>query len=103
MTPDDFRSRLRRVALMRDLTQSDLSVWFARPRPTVRTWWAGTARPTPGLVFDECVRRLSLLEQSPDFPVPYDVFKFDRRDYIKKAFMNANNAGVLESDPAGSR
>ena len=102
MTPDDFRSRLRRVALMRDLTQSDLSVWFARPRPTVRTWLAGT-EPRRGLVFDECVRRLELLEQSHDLPVPYDVFMFDRRDYIKKAFMNANNAGVLESDPAGSR
>ena len=94
MTPDEFCTRLRRVALMRDLKVGDLAIWFARPRPTVRTWQVGIARPSEDSVFEECARRLELLEQSDAFPVPYDVFKFGRRGYIEKAFLNANNVGV---------
>jgi len=100
MTPDAFCNRLSRIATKRSLTASDLAIWFARPRQTVRTWLdnardqANAHRPTTGPVFRECVRRLYLLERSSYFPVPYEVLKHARKSYITKAFLDANDAGV---------
>src|ERR1700679_22967 len=107
MDAETFLARLLAVAGKCAFTPSDLAIWFARPRFTMRTWLDGaTGREgghvpiTEGPVYAECVRRLKLLEKSRDFPVPYEVLKHGRRAYIEKAFLNANHAGVLRGGPA---
>lgn len=94
MSPEQFTSGLRAQCKRLDLTASDLAVWFGRPRSTIRTWLEYERTPKQGRVLDECVRRLSLLRSCTAFPVPYDVLKFERLAYVKRAFNHANNAGV---------
>src|SRR6185437_1704752 len=111
MDAEVFLARLLAVAGRCAFTPSDLSVWFARPRFTMRTWLDrachrahGHLPTTEGPTYVECVRRLKLLEQNAAyFPVPYEVLKNDRRAYIKKAFMNANNGGVPDRRPSEGR
>lgn len=102
MNGEQFVKRLLAVASRLDLTASDLAIWFARPRPTMRTWLAlargnetnAHAPTTEGRIFTECVRRLALLEGSADFPVPYEVLKHGRRGYIETAYLNADNGRI---------
>ena len=100
MTPTQFCFRLVTVANDRWLTDSDLAVWFQRPRPTIRTWVERHYSPRPGSMFNELVRRLELLEASEAFPVPYGIKRDGRRPYIEQAFANANSTRVPASDPA---
>lgn len=94
MSPEQFTQQLRAQAERLDLGASDLAVWFERPRVTVRTWLVGRNTPTRGRVLDECARRLQLLKTTRALPVPYDVLKYERPAYIKRAFDDANHAGV---------
>ena len=106
MSPEDFLARLLAVAGRCAFTPSDLAIWFARPRFTVRKWLdracgnVGGHLPKEGPILVECARRLKLLEQCRDFPVPYEVLKHERKGYIEKAYINANNGGVPKRDPA---
>jgi hypothetical protein len=93
MTPKVFVEGLRVVAWNKRLTDSDLTLWFDRPRQTVASW-ANGHKPREGPVFDELVRRLNLLADYEGFPVPYSVHQRQRRAYIKKAFADADNRGV---------
>jgi hypothetical protein len=104
MDAQEFCARLLAVAGKHDLTASDLAIWFARPRVTVRTWMADEHRPDAARgAFKECARRLDMLERSSDFPVPYEVLKHGRRAYIQKAFINATNEGVSGSGASTGR
>jgi hypothetical protein len=94
MTPKAFVKRLQIKADKFGLTASDLAIWLGRPRPTVLTWLRDWNEPKPGAVLDECVRRLKLLSLSRAFPVPYSVLQMERPKYIRKAYDDANSAGV---------
>lgn len=97
MTPSEFRVQLKATAKRLGLTASDLAIWFDRPRPTVHVWlWKGI-RPRPGTVFDEIQSRFKLLEQSPDLPVPYEVYAKSRRSYITAAREHALHGGVVSN------
>src|SRR5271166_3267021 len=99
MKPWEFVVRLD-ATIKRGLTDSDLAVWFDRPRSTVSSWlWRGHL-PRKGAIFDELVRRLLLLEGSPAFPIPYTTRQRARRAYVIEAFKNADNRGVSSGDPA---
>lgn len=94
MTPEEFVQKMRKLAKLKKLGESDLAVWLERPRVTVRSWFHGH-RPTAGPVLDECVRRLTLLERDRGaFPVPYEVLKRERPSYIKRALLDADHERV---------
>jgi hypothetical protein len=103
MSPEQFTHELRTQSKRLDLTASDLAVWFARPRSTVRTWLANERTPKTGRVLDECARRLKLLRSTRALPVPYAVMKFERLAYVKRAFDHADNAGVSARNSARAR
>ena len=103
MSPEQFTEQLRAHMERLGLTASDLAVWFERPRPTLRTWIFSGLTPRRGRVLDECVRRLKLLRSCRELPVPYEVNMLERPAYIKRAFDNANNAGVSARNPARKR
>ena len=106
MTPEKFITDLRAVAARSFLNESDLALWFERPRSTIRTWLRGERVVRAGEVFQECARRLSLLRLAiakKHFPVPYHIPRTDRTQYIKQAFKNADNAGISARDPARKR
>ena len=103
MSPEQFTQELRTQTERLDLTASDLAVWFERPRMTLRSWLVEARVPTRGRVLDECARRLRLLRTTRALPVPYDVLKHERPGYIKRAFNDANNAGVPARNPARAR
>lgn len=98
MTPAEFKMRLE-WQHRRGLTDSDLAVWFDRPRSTVASWLWRCHLPRRGAIFDELQRRLLLLEGSPDFPFPYQIRQRARRAYVIEAFKNADNRGVPSGDP----
>ena len=100
LTPPQFVLRLEAVAARYALTAGDLAIWFERPRATVYSWLFMGHLPLAGLVLVECERRLGLLEVSKAFPVPYEVTKRSRRDYILKAYQDANDSRVPESHSA---
>ena len=102
MSPEHFVNGLRETAKRLDLTASDLSLWFGRPRPTLRVW-LDRGKPRSGKVLDECARRLALLKRSKDLPVPFEITMYERPAYIKAAFRHANNAAIPAGDSAAAR
>lgn len=89
-----FVHELRKLATKFNLTASDLAVWFARPRATVRTWLFEGRSPRDETVLTECARRLRLLASSEKFPIPWEVTAQLRPTYIREAYKHADNAGV---------
>ena len=94
MSPETFTTNLQVQAERLDLTASDLSIWFERPRATLRTWLENERTPKEGRVLDECARRLTLLRSSRDLPVPFHISARERPAYIKLAYDRADHAGV---------
>jgi hypothetical protein len=91
MTSRELVQKILLTAWFKRLTDSDLALWFDRPRQTVASWSHGH-KPREGPVFDELVRRLKILDECEDFPVPYSIHQRERRAYIKKAFADADDA-----------
>jgi hypothetical protein len=94
VTPQEFLARLAAAKRRHGLSVADLAIWFGRSYPTMRCWATATALPREGMVFDECVRRLELLERAECFPVPYAVKQTERHAYLTEAF-HAVNRGVF--------
>jgi len=94
----DLRERLvlelRKTATQFGLTASDLAVWLARPRATVRTWLRDGRAPRDDRVLTECARRIRLLRSCDKFPIPYEVTAQLRATYIREAFRNADDSRV---------
>lgn len=85
------------------LSQSDLGVWFDRPRQTIRYWLVGGSVPRDGPTLHEYFRRLELLDRTPFLPVPHHVRTTERAEYLKRAFLSADNARLSKADPARRR
>ena len=69
------------------MTTADLSIWFARPYPTVRDWLEG--REPWGPNGQEAYRRLVILENvilgKDMFPVPVELKPKERCEHMKAA------------------
>lgn len=102
LTGKQFVKLLSSKAKALGLSASDLGVWFERPRQTVGYWLRGEAFPRNGPALDEFARRLSLLDAAP-FPVPHGVFQPQRAEYIRQAFLNADNTRISKAGAAGAR
>ena len=103
LTPKQFVQRLTTVADQRSLTAGDLALWLGRPRATVYSWLFMGHLPVAGPVLVECERRLTLLRACKAFPVPYEITKRERRDYILKAYQDANDTRLPEGHSPGRR
>lgn len=107
MNAPEFCARLLAVAGKHYLTASDLAIWFARPRVTVRTWLKSEHLPDMRRrAYAEHVRRLEMLERAAEFPIPHAILAHGangHRAYIEKAFINANNEGVPGSGASTRR
>ena len=80
-----FTTRLLWCKEHGDMTVSDLSVWFGRPRATVNTWVNG--RIPYGPAGRLAAAHLTLLEnairKNKSLPVPIDLSWTKRADYIR--------------------
>jgi hypothetical protein len=98
VTPTEFRDRLQAVARATGLTASDFAVWFATPRPTIRSWLFDVAKPEghDGRVDDELRRRLKWLEDAGVwFPIPFNV----RRRFYLEAVLNEQRLRSARRSP----
>ena len=80
-----FAERLQDCVDKGCLTGADLSIWFRRPYPTVRTWRLGTAEPwRPWRQEAEAwLRLLEKLIARRTIPMPSSFNALDRRRHIK--------------------
>lgn len=81
-----FAQRIQYCVDKGRLTGADLSVWFGRPYPTVRTWREGLSEPWKPWR-GEAERCLSALEQAIRarlFPMPSSYNAAERRRYVKE-------------------
>src|ERR1700693_1366438 len=83
-----IKQRLERTMKVGRMTVSDLSRFFERPYPTVRSWALFDVEPH-GPDGEEAYRVLDLLERAIEnnrrFPVPLGMSKAQRCTYITKA------------------
>ena len=81
-----FTERLRACIKQTDMTVSDLSRWFGRPRATVNTWINGRTPFGPqarsAILWLERLE-LSIKDRSSYYPIPEDYDWPKREAYVK--------------------
>jgi hypothetical protein len=81
-----FAERLQSCVDKGHLTGADLSIWFGRPYPTVRTWHLGLSEPwRPWRGEAEAWLRIleNLIAARKMLPMPSSFSALDRRHHIK--------------------
>lgn len=82
-----FAGRIQYCVDKGRLTGADLSVWFGRPYPTVRTWREGLSEPWKPWrgEAERCLNYLeNLIRYSGKLPMPASYNAAERRAFIKR-------------------
>jgi hypothetical protein len=81
-----FAERLQDCVDKGRLTGADLSIWFNRPYPTVRTWRLGLSEPWHPWreEAEQCLIILERLIHQKELPMPSSYSAFDRRYRIRE-------------------
>lgn len=82
-----FAERIRYCVDKGRLTGADLSVWFGRPYPTVRTWREGSHEPWEPWrgEAERCLTALeALVRQNRLLPMPPSYNATERRAYVRQ-------------------
>lgn len=97
----EFSRRLVRCMRQGRMTVADLSHWFSRPYPTVRTWVYDRRQPE-GPAGDEAERLLRRLERRvrDGLVIPVTLSKRQRPAYVKKLRHAGDRASIPSSRPA---
>lgn len=88
----DFTKRITAAMVITEMTVSDLSRWFDRPRATVNTWLNGRTPFGPPAKIAE--KRLAMLEFSISsrrghYPIPAHLGWKDREKYVRGMYDDA--------------
>lgn len=82
-----FAARLKKARVNGSMTTADLSVWFDRPYPTIRSWLEG--REPWGPNGDVARAALDTLEKAvtrrSGFPVPVHLSPVGRKRHMRQA------------------